>query len=337
MLNINVKPIGLRLLLFLIISLSGYVFCHAAFGGSADLSAQDQEDFKRDADRVAIARRSGDLTTFKTLGDSLEQKWRSKNKQQYSELMLKLCEPITSGQFSGKSGDDLARKYASSGLSMPDAISVEIEARLAEQMVTNAGKPPDAPVGPDWAANRRADVSARLHAWQRIDDEIGPPLDPKDAPTDYVYPPKGSVPHYPVPVAGVSPQAIKDPKLRAEYEAAIAVNKKKQDRFVRHHQLEQLRDQFVSWAEKYIVETYSRPPLDTKELGELLNAYNVAQDTKQRILDEVAKKITEKAQHAQTKPAPALTLPKKIIHGGHKILIHGPVKQATPQTEETPH
>jgi hypothetical protein len=89
-------------------------------------SDKDEQDYKQDENGIAHARQSGGLAKFQALGDDIDRKWRGKNKQKHAELMLKLCEPITSGEFRGDRGDDLARRYALSGLRDPNAISVSV-------------------------------------------------------------------------------------------------------------------------------------------------------------------------------------------------------------------
>jgi len=81
-----------------------------------------------------------------------------------------------------------------------------------------------APKGEKWAQIRKKDVEVRLHAWKRLVNAIDPTWDANDVPLVNVMPPLAAGP--PGGVApGVAPEAIKDPKLRAQYEAAIEKNR----------------------------------------------------------------------------------------------------------------
>ena len=89
--------------------------------------------------------------------------------------------------------------------------------------------------------------------------------------------------------AGVSPDAIKDPKLRAEYEAAIADNSAKVRRNNDQQYLKQNSGRFYAEAERYLVSAYSRPPMGSSQLKTLLTEYVADPVVRKRILDEVGK------------------------------------------------
>lgn len=253
----------------------------------------DDDDYKKDEDKIAQARQTRDFSALKSIGDDVHQSWRTKDKQRHADLMLKLCEPISSGIFGVNKGRDLARKYALSGLEDTRAISAETEAKLAEQVVTPTG--PGTPTGDAWTEQRKQDAQVKLHAWQRLIDEIGPPLGPDDAYKVYIDPPAGSLPPgFPVPGRGVSPEVIKDPKLRAKYEADIAENNRKAAKTIRHHELEEQLKQYSRWAEKYIVDAYSKPPTNFDELDQSLKANIKDAAIRTRILSAVKKRTGAK-------------------------------------------
>ena len=86
---------------------------------------------------------------------------------------------------------------------------------------------------------------------------------------------------------GTPPSAIKDPKLRAQYEAAIAENKKKAQRVNKQLPLIAHGPAFKAHAEHVLIQLYSQPPTRNAELKRLLEAYVQDANARQRILDGV--------------------------------------------------
>lgn len=87
----------------------------------------------------------------------------------------------------------------------------------------------------------------------------------------------------------MSPEEIKDPRLRAKYEAAIAENERKADEFRRQYRLRQLDSSFPRTAEKYLIQAYSKPPSNLHELRGLLNIYQIDKTSARKILDGVSR------------------------------------------------
>ena len=117
-------------------------------------------------------------------------------------------------------------------------------------------------------------------------DSIDLNWDPNDLPVRNILPPLSTG----LP-GGIDPNAISDPKLRAEYEAE------------RHLQQSSLRDwlkRYPITAERYIIELYSLPPYNNEELEKLLNRYLKDQTTRDRIMTAVRTNI-EKAEKEKNK------------------------------------
>jgi hypothetical protein len=145
---------------------------------------------------------------------------------------------------------------------------------------------PTAPKGEEFAQRRKKDVEIRLHAWKRLMDAIDPNWDPNDLPLSNVVPPAMlGLP------SGATPEAIKDSKLRAEYEAAIEKNRQKAEKYNEQYKLRGWLKRFPPRAERYIVQAYSKPPYNIEELTGLLNQYIRDEQTRTRILDAVKKRM----------------------------------------------
>jgi hypothetical protein len=137
----------------------------------------------------------------------------------------------------------------------------------------------------EWAQDRSERVKHWLHAWQRLEKEINRNFNFSNRPQLNVLPPAGYGP------AGIAPESIKDSKARAEYESAIAANKKKIAEYNKQWQLRQLDSYFTPYASQFIIEAYSKPPYNLAELKEYLDGYLANETLKARIVNEVKKKI----------------------------------------------
>ena len=122
--------------------------------------------------------------------------------------------------------------------------------------------PPNSPKGEDFAQRRKKDVQIRLHAWKRLIDAIDPNWDPNDKPVRNVVPPtETGLP------SGVTPEAIKDSKLRAEYIQAIDKNRKKAEKYLKQSKL-------LDWLKRYPKSVERDIVLVPKQASFLILRYN---------------------------------------------------------------
>ena len=89
----------------------------------------------------------------------------------------------------------------------------------------------------------------------------------------------------------MSPEHIKDPALRARYEAAIQKNRQRIERRTEQSRLHSWLKQFPNRAESYIIRAYSKAPFNLKELEQYLDKYIADSKTKTRIVNTVTKNI----------------------------------------------
>jgi hypothetical protein len=135
-----------------------------------------------------------------------------------------------------------------------------------------------------WRSLRQQKAELWLAARRRVAASVDPAFDFDDRPFINVPTPTGS--HVP---AGSSPQSIKDPKLRAEYERAIAKNSAKAQRFNDQYWLKRNASDFYKNVERYLVNAYSRSPADFTQLERLLSQYVDDNRVRAQILDDVRK------------------------------------------------
>ncbi|MEP6901790.1 MAG: hypothetical protein ABJA66_08575 [Actinomycetota bacterium] len=107
-----------------------------------------------------------------------------------------------------------------------------------------------------------------LYLWltllQLLDQHIDPKFNADDLPTNLVQPP--SLSNGVVLRPGADPAKIDDPKLRAEYEKAIAENRAKAENYRLQTQLRRLNESIPPKAEEFIRNSYSSAASDQEEL-----------------------------------------------------------------------
>ncbi|MFH1968805.1 MAG: hypothetical protein ABIJ53_00645 [Verrucomicrobiota bacterium] len=269
------------------------------FGGSTDGTAEERRQYQQDRDRVVSLSeflspgKTNDLKTFENLADDLDKKWSDRNREYHARLLLEICEPLSSGSINDDRRYGIARKYALSALDKPDMIPLPLELELIGHVMTPIGIS-NASNTNDFSQLRKEDVAIRLHAWRRLINAI----DPKWDPDEFIMGPN-MILSPGVQDGGTSPDAIKDPRLRAEYEAAIQRNRQKSERHAEQYKLQDWLKRYPKRAEKYIVQAYSQPPFNLEELRQALDIYLTDKETKARILDAVEKSI-----EIQTKEEP---------------------------------
>ena len=267
------------------------------FGASLESSETENQEYKQELNRIKSLGKSftpgptNDLKSFERLANEIQSKWSQKKKEYYARLMLEVCEPLSSGRFNDERQYDVARRYALSALAESNKIPLEVELELTGHIMTDTVTP-RAPTGQEWAKRQKQDVEVRFHAWRRLIDAIDPNWDPNDI-QFYINVP---LPSGVEGEAGVSPDSVKDPKLRAEYEAAIKKNREKAERYSEQNRLHKWLKRFPKRAEEYIIQAYSKPPFDVEELKQYLDKYIADTKTKARILDAVTKNMQEQAE-----------------------------------------
>jgi len=145
----------------------------------------------------------------------------------------------------------------------------------------------------DWLRERREKTEIWLRAWQRLEQEIDPSFDINDRkqlPSSRVMPPDET--HLP---PGSPPSAIQDPRLRAQYEAAIADNNRRAERVAKQVPLQLHGPAFRTRAELWLIQAYSQSPRLKTELWRYLEQYVRDPDSRRRILAKLTKPTNRSA------------------------------------------
>lgn len=251
----------------------------------------DKEAFQKDPDsymkKIRAFRDNNDLNVYEEFAAGILNKWVSKNAEHYGRLALELCEPLSSGNFKDMRQVELARKYALSALEKSNEIPLELELELTGH-VTTLTIIPEAPKGQNFALSRKKDMEVRLHAWQRLLNAIDPSWNAQDMPQLNVAPPNGVN-----GISGMDPDAIEDPILRAEYEAAIEANSRKAKKYNEQYGLRDWLKRYPKYTETYMTCLYSAPPYNNEELVRFLNDFKFDDAVKTRIINTVTENINK--------------------------------------------
>jgi len=271
-----------------LVLMSAALVTNIAFGATPEASDIENQQYKQERTRIKALSESfkpgpvNDLKEYEKFADEILKKWKSKDPEHYAKLMLEICRPITSGRFNTDSRFNIARKYALLALSDPNKITLETELELIGHVKTPMFGPP-APKNHEWMERRQKDVEIRLHAWKRLIDVIDPNWDPNQV----LLSPNAVGADMGIPGGGMAPESVKDPKLRAEYEAALQKNRDQIERYTKQYRLRDWLNRFPKRAEEYIIRAYSKPPFDVEQLKQYLDKYIADTKTKVRILDAV--------------------------------------------------
>lgn len=243
---------------------------------------QRKTEYERDLSRLRSFRDSRNLDSLEKFADEIEKKWSQIDGVSYFDLLLNVCNLLSSYSFNDyRRQISLAQKYAALALAKSDEIPLEIELKLLlflpPDMEYQQGEREE-----DWAKQRTTRTRLWLRGWQRLSKEIDPDFDVDDLPKRNIAPPPGAASR-----AGVAPEHIKDPILRAEYEAAIAENEQKAQKYNWQYKLRRLDQMFSEKAEQSIVRAYSKPPFDLEELRRFLDTYITDEKKRLEILDAV--------------------------------------------------
>jgi hypothetical protein len=221
------------------------------------------------------------LESIEATVDKESAKWRERDRPSFITYMTKACSLLSSydiGDISKRAS--LLSRYAISVLTRED-LPLEEHVHFVEFLMFDPFVIDEAA----WKTLRKQKAELWLAVRRRVVSSIDPTFDFDDLPFINVPTPKGSGAR-----AGSSPESIKDPKLRAEYKAAIARNSEKIQRSHDQLWLKRIAPHFYKDVERYLVNAYTRPPTDSAELERLLSQYVDDNGVRARILEEVRKR-----------------------------------------------
>jgi len=248
--------------------------------------------YESDFHLVDSFRSKPDLMLMQKTCDRLFSKWKSSNPSHFIDLSCEACEVLNSINFHNPKQFALAKTYALDALNNSASKSIDEQSCLVLYGLSSS----DA-ISPgsteDWEVQRIEVAGWWLSTWKRIDQNIIPNFNPRDYPYMLNIPAPAGLKQ--IFFSGMSPDNIADPKMRRQYEEAIAKNAKNAAIVGQQRDLTELRQTFNPIAERRIITLYASKPSNPVELKLLLQACVSDQKSKQEITDAV-----DKAQN--TKP-----------------------------------
>lgn len=125
---------------------------------------------------------------------------------------------------------------------------------------------------------REARLRLHLAVLRTIAQMTDPAFDPKDVPSlNVAAPPGASI------SAGASPSAIKDPKMRRQYEEAIARNEEKGRNYILQVELRRFDEAWFAKTVKFVSDHYARTAQDAQEIASAVEG-RVADGDRRKIL-----------------------------------------------------
>jgi hypothetical protein len=263
-------------------------------------------EFEHQLNRIKSLGQSKDLDGLEQAGNAIEENWRKWQGDRYFRLISALCDEIRTRDFRNPRREaDLEQRFARLAFQKPGEMPLEVELGLAGHLQNNIEDEIKLVKGPAWTQHRREKAKRLFHAWGRLEGSLEDDFDVNDRnnmPRRNVSPPKG-VSNL---SAGASPDQIEDPTLRAEYEAAIAANTRKAEKYNRQYRLRQLDKVFSQNMEKYVITAYSQPPFDPENLRQQLDAYQAVKPGNTKLAEREArilKAVSDAMARQATQPA----------------------------------
>jgi hypothetical protein len=231
-----------------------------------------------DLEKLKAPRDARDLGSLENAIDSDSQKWKGTNHVSYLAYMYGACGEISSYDYSDRSRQ--ARLLTRYSLEVLDSgnLSLDQSVRFLRFLTYDASDWDEV----TWRHLRLQKANLWLDTWAQFATSLDPSFDPTEVPMINIAPPTDSG----VP-SGSSPESVKDPKLRAEYERSLADNQARTARIAEQQYLRMNADQFYKEAENYLVNAYSRPPSDSAELQRLLAEKQIDTAASARLLAKI--------------------------------------------------
>lgn len=200
------------------------------------------------------------------------QQIRVSQAEQYVRNLITIVDWLTSCDFGDREVQNiLSQQMVLHGLSYAEALPTDLEFRLVSQIrlgstARNIGAEGQKVTGSEWQLLRIQLLEYRLRLWRRLDRIIDPTWDPDDVAMLNLSVPGGAY------RSGVAPEAIREPEIRRQYEAALDANRQKAARYREQHSARQLRDRYLPRVKNAVADMYAMKPITAEDM-ELLEAY----------------------------------------------------------------
>jgi len=277
--------------------LCGFAFAAAVLFGHVSAAGQerDVQKYKDFVERISrynrakiddtVAWKQERLQGLERLGEEVEKEYRTSDPEIYARLTVSVCGGLHGVDLMDRRRHSLAQRYAMAALEKRAEFSLELQCDLVGYVTQGIDTEGKALKGDEFAALRKQQAVLWLDTWKRIEATIEKDWDPKD-PKNRVYlnlapPLETGLP------SGVGPEAIEDPKLRAQFEADIEENRRKAEKYNIQSIARDRQKYWIPWAKRFLIGTYMEAPDKIEELRVLLEDYVENEADRKQILDAV--------------------------------------------------
>lgn len=257
-----------------------------------------QKDFLRDTNKITSVAQKRDINELEELSTELERVWYKKNTEKYVSMMLEICRAFSLHDFHNAQQFVKAREFAilalekSSELPEKSKIPIEIELQLFTNYILNNYEYNKESQKKDWLSQRSLISKQYFYAWKRLENAIDNNFDPNEILPSWPQPSK----YDGIWLAGMSPESIKDPVVRAEYQKALDKFNETMRQYNNQIQLRKLKNEYLPKIQKKILQLYSGPVFDSKSLEvEALEKdiarYIIDEKNRKNMLEEIKKEM----------------------------------------------
>lgn len=269
----------------------------AALSSAGETPAETRmgEEYSRAYYRIEELGTDGDKSGLLKLANDISAEWKPRSMHYYGELVLHLCQVLTSARQNSPLED--IRRIALDAIATYDPLAKQnIAIRTHFSLLGFSEVRPSALLAmtdEDRQILRRAETERLMVLWDRMEATIDPNWDPDELVYRNVQPPPG-VDH----PAGVAPEVITDPVLRAQYEKAIEENDRKVKRRNEQKSLREMRPSVIRSLAAYCAGAYGATPQDDAWLESVLARHVSDPEVRSQIM-----KAVQDRRHAD-EPAP---------------------------------
>jgi len=247
--------------------------CSPAWTQSWDSDSPLDIAYWREWDKLNRLTQTDDLQGLFDEADTIEKDWPDKNLKYYAKLVMELCIGLNTVNQADPAGQARIRAIAQRALekrALGSDADFPLDAHLSllgyVQPIREA-RLQRMRAAKDYGTRQR-EFEAWLEVLQRIERAHDPTWDPNTPMFRNISPPPGTG----LP-SGVAPEAIKDPELRAQYEADLRRMAELARRGKANQDLEYLRKRALRRIAEFVEYAYCRTREDFEELNSLLDEY----------------------------------------------------------------
>jgi hypothetical protein len=239
--------------------------------------------------QIADLRNKRNVKGLQQLGVQIKAELLAKKNPAYHQLILDLCLAMCSTRTTEPGINELVRDLAIAAIDTPGEKSASTLANLLLFLEGDFEYAVGRLTDEEWVKQRRKRAERWLKVCQSIRDQNAALPKPTELPSASVFAPEG-LPN------NVSPSAVKDPVLRKKYEEALAANARLAYAHRKKRDLEDAEESAAQRSQRYLTETFSRPPFRMEELAKLMEIYQFPKAKRVAILAEVRRREASKIE-----------------------------------------